>query len=117
MITGSHMTIGEFIELLLSGELTIERLKKFGNKLDEFAEKYIAKRADVGYNVDTETEMNLLVGYLRHGLPDRFERILEKGRNPRDRLFDFVQKYISSDTHAFVITYATREKIKQALGE
>jgi hypothetical protein len=37
-MSGHYMTVGEFVELFLGGEVTIERLKRFGNKLDEFSQ-------------------------------------------------------------------------------
>jgi hypothetical protein len=117
MTTGNHMTIGEFIELLLSEEITIERLKKFGNKLDEFSQKYASTRVDVGYNTDIQIEMDRLIGFLQWGLPASIENgsvdFLWDGE-PRNFLQSFLED-ISQDSLAFIITYATREEIKQAL--
>jgi hypothetical protein len=119
-MTSDHMTIGEFIELLLDGELNIERLKRFGNKLDEFRQKYSLTRIEPNFDRQIEYDIDELSSHLRGGLPHMIEKglVSEQGDiltdTPEESIRDFMSK-ISSDTLSFTIIYATREEIKQAL--
>ena len=65
-----YMTIADYVEQCLSGDLTEERLVVYGNKLYEYEDEYAKGRAYNGsYDSNIEGEIRELIGYLRGGLP------------------------------------------------
>jgi len=62
------MTAGEFVEELLRGEPTVERLKAYGNELDRYTQEYSDQRGTSGYRREVTLGLTDLVGYLRAGI-------------------------------------------------
>jgi hypothetical protein len=113
-----YMDVESFIEDCMAGELTVERLVAYGNKLDEYRQRYTEGRAHNG-NFDDKIELEIdgLVSYIRGGLPDRIQNgIIEaKGQTPEEALRKFVGRNISPETLSHLIDYKPAHEIKEEL--
>ena len=101
-----YMSVRDYMKQCIAGELTEERLKAYGGKLDEYSQKYASGRAtDGNYNRKIEEELNNLIGYLEAGLPDIIDRIKRRGRDPKDFLQEFIRDHISEETLSHLMKF------------
>ena len=114
-----YMDVESFIEDCMAGELTEERLVAYGNKLDEYRQRYTEGRAH-NANFDDKIELGIdkLVSYLRGGLPKKTKDgsvdFFWEG-DVKKALKSFIETEISPETLGHIIDYKSAQQIKEDL--